>query len=662
MVGVLALPGLGFAKNLQAQIAADALEVKSVGLLPTSPLYFLKEASRSIQSFFTFNPVKKAELKLKIADEKLMETKAVSEQKPNDEKALAKALENYELQTDELKTRLEALKISSENPNVQRLFEKVTDRVAKHQQFLETLPLDKEIKENLPKEQLTSNSEIQPLGTEVQENSASKVLLMPDATSNTKDVKVLSPNGGETWPLEYQKLIKWGGPSSISDGYEIALLSSDKTKNWKIGRYGVSTFWGGIATLWTVGNYVSCSQSVCEKIQPGEYYIKITNLKSGASDESDESFKISPAQKRTISVISPNGGETLKIGETLDISWTTSVDAELLVKLAPVNSQGTPDITKPRHNIRARLSGAGVIEKYQWKIPNTIQPGKYLMEVSRYCCGEGVRGVDYDYSDTPFSIVPPTDSSQTSSIKVLSPNGGETWQIGKTHKIKWNSSKDISKIFINLMAHNGRSYVDVCGLVGSKEASNNVYEFTLTETSCGNLAPSDHLLFKVKPGEYKVAIMGDGEGNYVPFKARDESDAPFKIIASTLSQEPKFQVLWPNGGGTLKIGQTYEIEWNPGSYPPDTRVGISLDDTRYDYFSESPLGSVGIVSTQNTGNYSWKVPAELVDGLGRVMKLGSGNVYKISVAVSRIGGECISGKCDYSDANFSIVPDDGVRG
>jgi hypothetical protein len=38
--------------------------------LPTSPFYFLKEWGRGIRMFFTFDPIKKSELEIKISDEK----------------------------------------------------------------------------------------------------------------------------------------------------------------------------------------------------------------------------------------------------------------------------------------------------------------------------------------------------------------------------------------------------------------------------------------------------------------------------------------------------------------------------------------------------------------------------------------------------------------
>jgi len=65
------------AQALSIDEGAD-LEELGVGrptLLPDSPFYFLKDWNRGIQSFFTFDQAKKAELQLKFSSEKMAEAK-----------------------------------------------------------------------------------------------------------------------------------------------------------------------------------------------------------------------------------------------------------------------------------------------------------------------------------------------------------------------------------------------------------------------------------------------------------------------------------------------------------------------------------------------------------------------------------------------------------
>lgn len=128
--------------------------------LPTSPFYFFKNIGRGIQLLFTFDSVKKAELELKFADEKLAELGKVIERQPNDKEAHGRALQNYLEAHDQLRERLESLR--GKNKNIDVLLEKLAERVLKHEELLEELgeeefekdeiaPARKKIKESIEK-------------------------------------------------------------------------------------------------------------------------------------------------------------------------------------------------------------------------------------------------------------------------------------------------------------------------------------------------------------------------------------------------------------------------------------------------------------------------------------------------------------------------------
>lgn len=132
--GVAPLPSAG-----TFRVTSQDLGVENPTLLPTSPLYFLKNASRSFQSFLTTDPIKKAELKLQFADEKLVEARAVLEKKPDNEGAIKKAFQNYTNEVESLKNRLQSLQTISQNPNIDGLLEQVTDRAIKHGQLFDEI-------------------------------------------------------------------------------------------------------------------------------------------------------------------------------------------------------------------------------------------------------------------------------------------------------------------------------------------------------------------------------------------------------------------------------------------------------------------------------------------------------------------------------------------
>ena len=142
------LPSLSFAQeaetSVEAVVEAEAVTAEDLGVsestfLPTSPLYFFKEVGRGLQRALTFNSIAKTELELKIASEKAAEAKKVSEQDPSNERSISRALMNYERAQERLRARLESLRETSENPNVDRLLDKVAARAIVHEKLLEGL-------------------------------------------------------------------------------------------------------------------------------------------------------------------------------------------------------------------------------------------------------------------------------------------------------------------------------------------------------------------------------------------------------------------------------------------------------------------------------------------------------------------------------------------
>lgn len=124
------------APSIEGDPDFDLLRISDAGTLPTSKWYFLKEWRRGISRLFTFNATAKAELELKITNEKATEMFAVNETMPNDSDALEKAFANYTNGTERLRARIDNLEESSENPNVEKLLKKVDEQTLKHSLLL----------------------------------------------------------------------------------------------------------------------------------------------------------------------------------------------------------------------------------------------------------------------------------------------------------------------------------------------------------------------------------------------------------------------------------------------------------------------------------------------------------------------------------------------
>lgn len=118
-------------------VTAEDLNVAEPTILPNSPFYFLKKWQRGIKSFFTFNPIKKAELHLQYSSEKLLEMKKLA-QKTNKVKILGKASENYQKEIEKIKLKVDKIKQKAgENEKVANFLDKFTQQQIFHDKVLE---------------------------------------------------------------------------------------------------------------------------------------------------------------------------------------------------------------------------------------------------------------------------------------------------------------------------------------------------------------------------------------------------------------------------------------------------------------------------------------------------------------------------------------------
>jgi len=122
---------------LSQEIDSTDLGISKPRILPGHPLYFLKDWIRKIHLTFTFNPVKKDELRLKFANEKLAETGKLIEVKKNP-RLIEKTLGDFEKEIAEIS------KDSGEN--LKGLSGKLIHQLILHQKILEKL------KERVPSE------------------------------------------------------------------------------------------------------------------------------------------------------------------------------------------------------------------------------------------------------------------------------------------------------------------------------------------------------------------------------------------------------------------------------------------------------------------------------------------------------------------------------
>ena len=109
------------------------------GILPTNPFYFLKEWGRGIRRALILDPVDRAQYELDVTTEKANELRRVGEIDSSNVGGLERASRNYEKSMERLRERLEHVQENSNNPNVERLLNNVTERVSEHEKRFENL-------------------------------------------------------------------------------------------------------------------------------------------------------------------------------------------------------------------------------------------------------------------------------------------------------------------------------------------------------------------------------------------------------------------------------------------------------------------------------------------------------------------------------------------
>ena len=208
---------------------------------------------------------------------------------------------------------------------------------------------------------------------------------------------------------------------------------------------------------------------------------------------------------------------------------------------------------------------------YSWTVPTSLSDGSYY----KIKISDSSDSSLYDFSDSGFTIT----TVDTPLITVIFPNGGETWEVGSTHSLMWNSGSTSGYVDIEL--YDSSSSVKV---IASSTTDDGSYTWTIPTSLSGG-------------SSYKIKISDSRNSSLYDF-----SDSVFTI---TTHPTPTITVISPNGGEIWEVGTTYNITWD--SQSTSGHVNIEL----YKYGSYV----VTIVSEMSDdGAYSWTVPTGMDDG------------------------------------------------
>src|SRR3989338_9325683 len=104
------------------KIPDEFIPPKATGILPGSPFYIFEKGVESIQLGFVFDPIKKEELRLQFAQERLSEAKTLTEEGKIEE--AAQAMGDYSHTVGEMAQTLSKL-TEKHDPQAQALAEKI---------------------------------------------------------------------------------------------------------------------------------------------------------------------------------------------------------------------------------------------------------------------------------------------------------------------------------------------------------------------------------------------------------------------------------------------------------------------------------------------------------------------------------------------------------
>jgi hypothetical protein len=230
---------------------------------------------------------------------------------------------------------------------------------------------------------------------------------------------VTSPNGGETWKVGYFYNITWDTIGTIDN------VKLEYSIN------GGGSWTEIIASTANTGNY----QWTVPDSPAENCLIRVSDAAGSSTDTNNESFAIVPRPTAALEVTSPNGGESLTIGTTHDITWTGSemenVESVMIEYSIDNGDSWATVVPGTAHN------GSG--GSYTWTVPDTPSE-TCLVRITDLSADEGPS----DVSDAVFSIEP------APFITVTTPNGGEQWQTGTTYAINWTYSGITGNVVIDL--------------------------------------------------------------------------------------------------------------------------------------------------------------------------------------------------------------------
>ncbi len=211
---------------------------------------------------------------------------------------------------------------------------------------------------------------------------------------------------------------------------------------------------------------------------------------------------------------------------------------------------------------------------------------------------KGISTINVNTSVCKITVGPTgLPSKPVPSVKVISPNGGETFTAGQQITVKWSSCgipATGNVISIQLRGGFPGSAVNFMELAPSNYSVNDGSETITLPTQAMNS-------FMQYGNNFRIKVWIEGY-------AQDESDNFFTIngpIASCANGDPLITSIGsPIKGGTLNRGGNMTVSWNWCNIHPESEVLIVLKDVNSNQrYSLSTYNYSSVFPGSSTGNY-----------------------------------------------------------
>ncbi len=420
-------------------------------------------------------------------------------------------------------------------------------------------------------------------------------------------ITVVSPNGGEVWPITSQQEILWSWTDVIPmvdidlsvDGgqtYEISLAADIENT--------------GSFLVEAVGDWSSDSAKIRVS----------SSSEQEVNDVSDGNFLIEP----DIHLEAPNGGEYWIAGNMYEITWVASSSIENVMILLSENSG--LDYSKP---IDMATPNDG---SYKWYIDPAVYGGDHC----RIKVVDVLPTLTGDESDNDFSIF----DENYSPIRLTSPNGDEIWKAQTAAEITWEADPDVMNVRIELSFDAGLTYpfmvIDSTPNTGTfgwdpipDEAIGEYNRIKITNVDNPTETDISNGTFSIKPmGLSYIQIQTPGEGESWQIGCGEliewDSDGIIPMVDILVNMD--------NVGTYSTVSDDLaNIGWALPTFEPDGITNLSLwDDTEI-------TGSVRVESSSDPGVF---------DEILIVVPINLGILYDMVQ------------QSEFGDADLDNIPDD----